>query len=60
MGHVRLLKKIGIDLGRIKAELERELKAQKTNQYDLSPVSQKVFKILDYAQSFDKRNRERK
>lgn len=53
-GACKILKKIGIDLGRIKAELERELKAQKTNQYDLSPISQKVFKILDYAQSFAK------
>lgn len=48
----KILQKIGVDLKKIKVELEKELKNQKTNQYEISPVSQKVFKIFDYAQDF--------
>ncbi len=48
----KILQKIGVDLIKIKAELEKELKSQKTNRYEISPVSQKVFKIFDYAQDF--------
>lgn len=51
----KLLKKLGINLHNIKSALERELKSRKTDKYDMSPVSQRVFKVLDFAQDFAKR-----
>lgn len=51
----KLLKKLGINLEKLKVELEKEIKSRKTDKYDMSPVSQKVFKALDYAQDFAQR-----
>lgn len=51
----KLLKKLGINLFNVKSALEKELKNRKTDKYDMSPVSQRVFKVLDFAQEFAKR-----
>jgi ATP-dependent Clp protease ATP-binding subunit ClpA len=50
-----ILKKMGVDLKKIKAELEKEIKNLKTDKYEMYPISQKLSKILDYAQEFAKK-----
>ncbi|ACK42871.1 MULTISPECIES: Clp protease N-terminal domain-containing protein [Dictyoglomus] len=48
----KILQKIGVDLRKIKTELEKELRNRKTDQYEISPVNQKIFEIFNYAQDF--------
>ncbi len=48
----KILKKLGIDLGSLKRDLEDAIKKSATGHYDLYPITPRIDKILVYAQEF--------